>query len=456
MPRPKRLVQGGLAILVGLIPLTTFAAEEQAGGFVRDVARAATYSVEAYTSLFSQTFPSTDDRVVDDKAVTFWSKATAKSKATILDGLSLKAELFTVYSAYEDERRGMFASPDSEKPYSRYLDVKELNLRYDHKAFALILGRAPISVGLSTLYSPANRYRVLDTTNPMHPDDLGAWQGSLDWFLGDNTIRFSVLPEERSLSPHSVSRWVGETGETFSSSSAGTGSGGGATGLTLPAGVNATTVYRNRPGYLLKFNGVATGMDYFAAAHYGPSVFPTLQNLSGDEYVIEMPVAWDVSGGATLTRGALEVHGESIYQVAEGNGDQDFVKYVLGASYRETTVAERLGFDEITPVVEYAGEWVTDGQDNPGVTLPSEEARPSRNSLLFKIDVMPSDKLTVTIGGAQNFSTNDHSHSIGLEYKPNYNLTFRAYWAWFDGKTDSPFGRWDRNDHIAFGVKRVF
>ncbi|MBI3088346.1 MAG: hypothetical protein HYY91_05620 [Candidatus Omnitrophica bacterium] len=455
MPRPD---PRGLAALVVLMPLAASAAEGEDRNFVRDFVRAATYTVEGYTSVFSQTFPSTPDRIGDDKAVTFWSKATAKSQAALLGGLSLKLALFAVYSAYEDERRGVFASPDNEKPYSRYLDFKELNLRYDRKAFALILGRAPVTVGLATLYSPANRYRTLDTTNPMYPDDLGAWQASLDWFLGDNTLRVSVLPiEERSLSPHGgVSRWLGESEEGFSSSSSGTGSGGGATGLTLPAGVNAQTVFRNRPGYLLKFSGVATGVDYFAAAHYGPSIFPTLQNPLGNEYTIEMPMAADCSGGATVTRGALEVHGESIYQAAEGNDDQDFVKYVIGASYRETAVAERLGFDEITPVVEYAGEWVTDGQDNPGVTLPSEEARPLRNSLLFKLDLMPSDKLTITLGGVQNFSTDDHSESIGLEYKPNYNLTFRAYWARFKGTTDSPLGRWDRNDHLAFGVKRVF
>ncbi|OGW91178.1 MAG: hypothetical protein A3D28_04940 [Omnitrophica bacterium RIFCSPHIGHO2_02_FULL_63_14] len=460
MPRHERLFPRSLAILVALTPLDTFAAEQNDRHFARDLVRAATYTVEAYTSVFFQTFPSTPTRIVDDKAVVFWTKGTAKSQATLCDGLSVKAALLTVYSGYDDERRGVFASPDSEAVYSRYVDFKELSLRYDQKAFAVTLGKAPITVGLSTLYSPANRYRVLDTSNPMQPEDLGVWQASLDWFLGDNTLRFSVLPvEAHSLFPHGSSRWLGEFGAGFNHSSSGTSAGlgsGGAVGLTLPAEVTARAAFRNRLGSLLKFSGVATGVDYFAAAHYGPSIFPALQNSPQNEFVIETPAAATFSGGATATRGALEIHGESAYQLADGNDDQDFVKYVIGAAYRETVLAERLGLDEITPVIEYAGEWTTDEQDNPGLTVPSEEARPFRNSLLFKIDLMPSDKLTCTIGGIRNFSTDDRAYAMSIEYKPDYNLTFRVAAVAFDGETDTPFGLWDRNDHIAFGVKRTF
>jgi hypothetical protein len=197
-------------------------------------------------------------------------------------------------------------------------------------------------------------------------------------------------------------------------------------------------------------------MDYFVTAHYGRAGFPTIQNPVGNEFTTETPAAVTFSGGAAATKGAWEVHGESLYQLTDADADQDVVKYVIGTSYRDTALAERIGLQEIIPIVEYAGEWVTDSQDSPGLSINSEEARPFRNSLLFKVDLMPNDKITCTIGGIQNFSTDDYANSLSLEYKPNYNLTFRVAAVMFDGKTDAPLGRWERNDHMVFRVKRTF
>ncbi|MBI4597819.1 MAG: hypothetical protein HY737_05405 [Candidatus Omnitrophica bacterium] len=424
---------------------------------LKDFVKGATYTVDIFTSFFPQTFVSSPDLIVDDKAVIFWTKALAKSQATLADGLMLKLALYTAYSGFHDEFRGVFASPDSEKPYARYVDFKEASLRYTADRFALLLGRAPITVSLSTLHSPANRYRVLNLTNPMHPDDLGAWQTSLDWFLGDNTLRFSILPfEERSTSPFRSSRWVGESGENFSTTSSSSSSGGGATGLTAPEGANVRTVFRNRPGFLLKYTGVATSLDYFLTAHYGPGQFQTIQNPSENEFSLEIPSAVTLSAGAAKTQGGLELHGESLYQMTDENADQNFVRYVIGATYRETAWAERIGFDEISPVVEYAGEWVTGQQDNAGTPVNSSQARPFRNSLLFRVDVIPTDKLTFRVGGVRNFTTGDYTQIFALEYKPNYNLTWKAQAAVFGGAADTAFGRWNRNDYFEVGLTRTF
>lgn len=420
--------------------------------------RAATYTVEASLTVFSRTFPENSAQSVDDKHVVGWTKSTVKSQASLMDDLTLKFALSAAYSGYDDERQGVFASPDSEKVYAPYVDFKELFLRYDHKAFAVIVGKAPIPVGLSTLYLPANRYQVVNTANPMHPDDLGAWQTSLDYFLGDNTLRFSILPfETRSPSPFGSSRWLGESGQNLSlSSTASSGLTGGGTGLTAPEGAAARAVFHHRSGYLLKFSGVVPALDYFLTAYYGPSNFPTIQNPSGNEFVTETPAAVTWSGGLATTHGAWEVHGESLYQLTDGHADQDFVKYVIGTTYRETAWAERIGLQEISPTVEYAGEWVTDQQDNPGQTVDSSKARPLRNSLILKVDIKPTDKLTGTVGRVQNFPSGDSAQGFGLEYRPNDNLTLRALAIIFGGHDDTAFGRWDRNDHVEFRATRTF
>ncbi|MBI3319984.1 MAG: hypothetical protein HYZ89_05305 [Candidatus Omnitrophica bacterium] len=385
--------------------------------------RAATYTVEASLTVFTRTFPENAVQSVDDKHVVPWTKSTVKSQASLMNDLTVKFALSAAYSGYDDELQGVFASP-----------------------------------GLSTLYLPANRYQVMNTANPMHPDDLGAWQASLDYFLGDHTLRFSVLPfETRSPLPFGSSRWLGEFGGILSlSSTASTGLTGGVTGLTPPSGASAQTVFHNRLGSLLKFSGVLPSLDYFLTAHYGPSNFPTIQNPTGNEFVLETPAAVTCSGGFAATRGAWELHGESLYQLTDGDADQDFVRYVIGTMYRETRLAEWMGLQEIVPVVEYAGEVVTDEQDNPGVTVPSTKARPLRNALLFKVDIKPTDKLTGMVGRVQNISSHDYAQGVGLEYRPNYNLTLRLIAVVFGGRKDTAFGQWDRNDHVEFSVTRTF
>lgn len=467
MPSARRLLPCTAVVLV-LLSLTLAEAAEEAtrsaaGKTTKEnpllaLVRAATYTVEASLTVFPQTFPENSTQSVDDKHVVGWTKSTVRSQAGLMDDLTLKVAFYAAYSGYDDELQGVFSSPDSEKAYAPYADFKELSLRYDRNAFAVILGKAPIPVGLSTLYLPANRYQVMNTANPMHPDDLGAWQASLDYFLGDNTLRCSILPfETRSPSPFGSSRWLGESGESLSlSSTASSGLTGGATGLTAPDGASARTVFHHRPGYLLKFSGVVPGLDYFLTAHYGPSNFPTIQNPSGNEFVTETPMASTWSGGFATTHGAWEVHGESLYQLTNGDADQDFVKYVIGTTYRETAWAERIGWQEISPTVEYADEWVTDQQDNPGRTVDSSKARPLRNSLIFKVDIKPTDKLTGTVGRVQNFSSGDYGQGFGLEYRPNDNLTLRALAIIFGGRDDTAFGRWDRNDHFEFRVIRTF
>lgn len=421
--------------------------------------RAATCTVETSVTVFSQTYPSSPSRIVDDKPVIGWTRETLKTQAALLESLTATLALVTGYSGYDDELRGAFSSPDNEKVDARYVDFKELSLRFDHEAFAVTAGKAPIPVGLSTLYRPANRYRIVNTANPMHPDDLGAWQVSVDAFAGDHALRLSLLPfEPRAPSPHRSSRWLGASGESLSLSSTATAQGlmGGATGLTAPDGATPQTVLHNRLGYLLKAQGVFPGVDYFMTAHYGQSSFPTIQNPAGNDFVLETPAAATFSGGVAATQGAWEAHGEALYQLTDGDADQDFVQYVVGITYRETALAERIGFEEIMPVVEYAGDWVTDQQDNPGRTVDSARARPLRNAVLVKVDVKPTDKLTGTLARIQHLSSQDYAQGFGIEYRATDNLTLQAIAVVFGGLDDTPFGRWDRNDHVECRATRTF
>ena len=444
------------------VPSPAVAEDHGAKQFLHDLVSGAAYSLESYATYFPQVYPSSPARAVDDKQGIVWAKGTVKSQAGIGEATTFKLAMSVAGSNESNDFRGAFMSPDSEKPYARHLDVKECSLRYDRKRFAMIAGKAPLPVGLSTIYSPADRYQIVSAANPIRSESLGAWQVALDLFFGDNTLKMAALPiETRSPVAHGRSRWLGESGEDLIQPAAvplgGGGLVAGSSGLTTSSGETARSVFRNRPGLLVKWSGVVPGIDYFAAAHYGPSLFPVLQNLTGRELIAEAPMATTFSGGASSTVEAWEFHGEGVYQRARHDQDQDFLRYVVGTTYRETRFAEKIGFDEISPTVEYAGELVLDEQDAPGFLSNSAGARPNRNAVLLKVDVMPSDKLTWTVAGAKNLTTEDSVRALVVEYRPNDHLTLKASLVEFDGNNAlSPFGRWDRNDYVEVGVIRRF
>ena len=449
----------GVLFLTGLIFCNPAAAEEGSKGFFAQLGKSASYTVEGYTSYFPQDHHSTPARIVDDRSALFWTRAMAKSQVFLRESLVFKAATFATYSTQGDELRGVFSLPDQEAPNAHFVELKEFSLRYDQQRFAVTVGRAPIPVGLSTLYSPADRYRVISGANPTKPEDLGAWQASMDLFMGDNTLRLSVLPfEERSSAPYGHSRWVGSADSSGFAQSSTTTSGmaGGATGLTVPEGGSARVVSRNRPGFLAKYSGVTTGADYFVSLHYGPSIYPVLHNPSDSIFLVEVPRALTGSAGMAKTIGAWELHSEAAYQETESGEDQSFLKYVVAGTYRETAAAGKMGLDEIAPTVEYAGDCVTNGQNGDGYVQSSFKARPFTSSLLFKVDFVFSDKVTAVIGGIRNFIGNDYTHAFGVEYRLNDNLTWKAGVVFFGGRSGTPFGRWDRNDYFEIGMARKF
>lgn len=452
-------LRGGTLALGGICVLATAALAQEPRGLLHRFKESATYVLEGSVSYFPQTFLSTPARLPDDREGVFWTKAALKSQVFLNDSLAFKVNAYAAYSSPYNELRGILPSPDTEKPYAPHFHFKELSVRYDAASFSVTAGRAPMNVGLCTLYSPADRYRVVNAANPMKLDDLGAWQVSTDVFVGENSLRLTVLPfEERSPAPHGRSRWLGdvETGFVQASTGLGTGLTGGATGLTVPAGGSARTIFRNRPGILVRWSGVLPGWDYFGAVHHGPSNFPVLQHLSPHQFSAENPSAWTGSAGFSTTRGRWEFHGDGLYQVTDDEQDQDFLKYCLGATYRETALASRLGLEEIVPTVEYAGEWVTDEQDSPGFVVDSSKARPLRNSILYKTDLRPNDKVTFILAGILNLTGDDHADAIGIEYRPNDNLTWKAGYVQFHGRSGTPFGRWNKNDHFELGLVRRF
>ena len=136
--------------------------------------------------------------------------------------------------------------------------------------------------------------------------------------------------------------------------------------------------------------------------------------------------------------------------------DEDFLKYVLGVSYRETNFAALLGLEEISPYFEYGGEIVFEPQLATNFIINSKNSRPMRNSVNLKIDFRQNNEFTYIFGITHNISTNDNLVMGLVEYKYNDNLKFQLERRQFSGSDNTQFGRWKENDFIGLNIQYKF
>ena len=163
-----------------------------------------------------------------------------------------------------------------------------------------------------------------------------------------------------------------------------------------------------------------------------------------------------VAGGVAVTIDRWELHGETSYQNTQYGRDQDFGKYLVGFSYRVTDLANALGWEEIQPLMEYAGEWIASDRQDRRYLVNSANARPYRDAVLARIEVKMTEAWRWLVGGSFNFVDRDSSLAAGVEYKFSDNLAFRLDGRHFSGLNDTQLGRWRRNDNLELGMQWKF
>ena len=434
-------------------PMPTFTLDEaptpkpaEPIGFLGELLDHATFQVEAYGKYFFQEAEGEDVFKKDFQA---WSRVAVESHASVTDGLLFDVELRALYSNVAKGHRGAFSDPNDHTLRARYVDFDTLSLTWEQPDYSVLVGRSELSLGLTTLYSPADRFQNRYGVEPPEGYDTGVWQAHIDYFLGDDMVRFAVAPfDNRTSNPHDTSRWIGSSGNYYFSA------------LDLPAGISTLRDYFRSPtvdnwSYLLSYEGVRPGYDFFVAGHFGPSTYPVVRQVPGSAIgEVVLPRAGSMVAGFAATRGRWEFHGEGVYQLTLKNRDQDFLKYVLGVSYRETDFANSIGLEELNPVIEYAGEVVTDQQTAPvsGYVLNSADSRPFRDAVLGRLDIRVDSEWSGSVGGTYNLVDKDASVVVNVEYEYSDNLEFNADVQFYSGEGDTQFGRWRKNDLVHLGV----
>lgn len=452
MTRPPRLGAATAALL--LLGLGPAPAEE---GLADALVANASYTIESYLAGFQQEYPNSGRRI-DDTAAESWSRFSAESKASLGPDLTFSFKAFGVLSTQEDERRGAFSDPGFRGVRPRAVDLVEAKIRFALEGFDLTAGKMTHSMGVSNMFSPANRFNNIDASSPMHPIEKGVWSTRADIFVGDDTLALVVIPwQDRVAAPPSSSRWLGSSG-SFGFPSIDTGLLGVPAGTTVEFKDEFRAMRPRNYGYLAHYKGARHGFDFFGAVHNGPSIYTILrQDISNNaRFIVETPPAFTVAAGLSATSGALGYYGEAVAQITHQGRDQDFVKYVLGVSYREIELAEAVGLEEIMPIVEYANERIFGQQENPRYVVNSLATRTGRGTVLTRLALRQSDKLGYTLGWVRNHSSHDYFWTAGAEYKLTDSFKLKADLRAFAGNADTAFGRWGRNDHIEGGVVYKF
>ena len=427
--------------------------ESKNGGFFNDILNNMSFVQKAFWSQFDDDFP--NDDVVDDSKSAFLGRLKVESSAVLNDRWSFNASLLLQGSTYEDDLRGVFARPGTNERKGRILELKEAYLTFEEDEYDISLGKSLNAVGLSELFSPANRFGLVDAIHPMYLEELGLWKATFNYYVEDDSMSYSLMPfHERSPRPDGRSRWLGSSGDsTFFELDP-------ELGIDPEGNPQLEDEFRSSTdleswGHLLQYNAVREGFDYFGLVHYGPTLYSVVKKEGGIDKKYN-PLAVTLAAGLAKTVEEWKLYAEAAYQNTLKSEDEDFVKYVLGVSYRETEFAEKVGLEEISPIIEYAGEIVTNPQLADNFTVNSKKSRPGRNTLFLRVDFRRNDKWTGVFAVAHNIPTRDNFLTGLIQYSYIDNLKFNLERRMFSGRDDTQFGRWEANDYIGLNTEYKF
>lgn len=453
---------GGLAGLVAA-PGAAFAAEDGLASIIAEVIGKATYEAEVILTAFPRAAHQAKTNGIEDEGVEGWTHLGFDSNTFIGDDWSFGLGVDAVASTYKGAERGAFCLPSCRSGNGRFVDLSRLTLTYLGDTVEIMAGKDNVPVGVAEIYSPTDLYGASNAANPQHDVDFGVWQLRADAYLGSDRVSAIILPvQENAPGPADHSRWSGGSGS---------GSGSGAAEFAsieipgLPPGVTADIqddLRGSSPsewGYLLQYDGTATGVDYFATAYTGPGPYPVLKAPRPGQlnpYYKVRPRVMMASAGAAWTTGAWKLYAEGLGYWAPGDRDEDISRGLVGAKYRETKVANRLGLDEITPVVEFAKEWRHDEQNSTVYIVSSREARPNPNNLIFSVTVKVDSDWKFGGGYNRSLTDQDAVTSAFVRYQPNDNLWMALSGTDYHGRDDTLFGRFSRHDNVEFHVNYSF
>ncbi len=428
------------------------------------------YFVDSPSLASQKYFDVEDDDHWDGQVRANWSSWTGK------DRWNFHAAGWFTAGTGENEYGGVTHFMTDTDNKERYAELNELFFTLSYDAALCTVGKKIFKNGISTIYSPADRYTSADLSDPLNPIQIGSWQLACDYSRGDTVYTGAVLPFYQEKKASAVgSRWINtdlldpsytvpgslEELEEILSFVINSLLGDSRFVDLLDSGKTIRVreeLPDNDPGDWGWFGRVKTSVgmwDAFVSGYYGPAFYPVirLEETAGTATLIkETPNVYQLAGGFSTTWGNTEFHGEALYSYSCDERDESYINYVGGLCHSSDRLASVLGLKKIDLGLEYAGECITDEQDDTDYILGSKYGRIGRNDLIASLIATVTDDLSLHYLSDFTLSDEAYFQRIGASLRVVSGVVLTLDLEFFSGPLDTYFGKWRNNDRVVSSV----
>lgn len=353
----------------------------------------------------------------------------------------------------EDTYEGVFRWLQDKDRQRHYLELNELYLTVFRGDYDITIGKKIFQNGISTLYSPADRYRPTDSNDPLDPKDFGVWQTKVDYYLDKFTLTAAIFPVfNTGKQPSAHSRWSGDTGD-FDIYEEDTDTSNNEVEEDFP------NISINNTSYFARLKTTFRGWDLFTSAYHGLNPYYVLREETRGAKTVTIKENVKVGNyavGFSTDYKKCEFHGEGLFSFAYDGKDDNYINYVGGFTYTVDELAKKMFLEKIDVTIEYAGEAVTKEQYTDNYTRSSRKSRLGRNNIFTRINFKYNEDLSFQYISDFEFDPTGRYNKIQSKYKIQQGLELVLAAEFFNGKSDSYYGRWERNDRLITALKYSF
>ncbi|MBN2567838.1 MAG: hypothetical protein JXB42_00240 [Deltaproteobacteria bacterium] len=351
----------------------------------------------------------------------------------------------------KDTYEGISRWPQDKDRQRHHFELNELYLSFFQDNYDVVVGKKIFRNGISTLFSPADRYRPTDSNDPLDPKDFGMWQTKLDYYYDKYTFTAAIFPVfNTGKVPSGDSRWSGTSGDldVYDEDTS---------GKEIEDDFPAMSI--NSVGYFGRAKTTFKGWDLFASAYHGLNpYYVQREEKRGSKTVIikeNVKVANYAAGFSTAYK-KWEFHGEGLFNFSYDGKDDHYIGTVGGFTYTIDDLAKRVFLQKIDITIEYANEIITKKQYADGYTQSSRKGRMGHNNIFTRINFKYNEDLSFQYVSDFEFDPSGRYNRMQSEYKIRPGLVWTTALEFFNGKDNSYYGRWERNDRVITDLKYSF
>lgn len=351
----------------------------------------------------------------------------------------------------QDTYEGIFRWPQDTDRHRHYLELNELYFSLFQDSYDITIGKKIFQNGSSTLFSPADRYRPTDSNDPMDPKDLGMWQTRADYYLNKYTLTAAIFPIYNPAKPPSGhSRWSDTTGDYYIYDQDTT---------NKEIEEDFPNVSIDNVSYFARIKTTLAGWDLFVSGYHGLNPYYVLreEQRGGTTYIIKENIkVGNYAAGFSTAYKKWEFHGEALFNFSYDGKDDHYFTFVGGFTYTIDDWARKIFMEKIDLTIEYANEVITKEQHADGYVESSRKGRLGRNDLFTRVNFKYDKDMSFQYISDFEFDPSGRYNKIQSEYKIRPALLWTVAAEFFNGKDDSYYGRWTRNDRFITALKYSF